>query len=884
MKEIIMKNQYILPLTNIQANLEVVGGKGASLAKLAKAGLPVPDGFHITTEAYRQFVDENKIQPGIEAALAPVDVNQPKTLDVASQRIHTLFVEATIPSDLADAIKTAYVSLATDQVSNIPVAVRSSATAEDLPEASFAGQQETYLNIKGADQVLEATRKCWASLWTARAIGYRARQNIGVEGVALAVVVQQLIPADVAGILFTANPINGNRDQMLVSASWGLGESVVGGLVTPDTLTLAKPSGAVVNRETSQKLVQTVRVNGGTQEQPVPPSLQNAPVLNDSQAAELARLGIQIENIYDMPMDIEWTLADGVFAIVQARPVTALPEPPIEWVPPDPKGVYMRGSVVDLMPDPLSPLFVTLGIPTLKEQTEPLGERLTRVKPNMADDYFTAINNYAYMNANIARKTWKWIITGLLPSYPRIFRTMVPFFRDELHPEYQAFVEKNKGKVPSEMTPKELWVGAQEILDAVMYYVCGLMFATMGASAGSEGLLTRAYDKLAKQDGDPHASALLMGWDNIPVRSEKSLYEIAMWAGEQVELKNLLLEKPTTEIANQISPLVGDEMGGPALSEAEVVQGWGEFVSRFQSHVDQFGHMIYQLDFSEPLPLDRPEPMLETIKMYLRGEGANPHERQQTSESIRIQTTETMLKRLRGFKRWAFTKALKWGQSMAEVREDALADIGLGYPMFRAMLLELGQYISDGGIIQQATDIFWLEKEEIDQYVANLESGLNVDNLGGSVAERKAFWKRAKDSTPPPMMPEKKRVMGVKTDVFIPHSAEAQSGDTLKGEATSIGVVTAPACVLHGPEDFGQMQPGDVLVAGTTTPAWTPLFAMASAVVTDIGGPLSHGSIVAREYGIPAVMGTGVATKRIQSGQTISVDGNEGTVTISQNG
>ena len=212
---------------------------------------------------------------------------------------------------------------------------------------------------------------------------------------------------------------------------------------------------------------------------------------------------------------------------------------------------------------------------------------------------------------------------------------------------------------------------------------------------------------------------------------------------------------------------------------------------------------------------------------------------------------------------------------MAEVREDALAEIGLGYPKLREILRELGRRFTEAGVIEKADDIFWLEKEEIDALVAG-----GKYQMAERVTERKATWNRLKAETPPPMIPVKERFMGFKIDAFLAHSANDPTSNTLKGVATSPGMVTAPARVLHGPEDFHQMRPGEVLVAGTTTPAWTPFFAMASAIVTDIGGPLSHGSIVAREYGIPAVMGTGVATRRIQSGQVITVDGGSGTVTL----
>ena len=325
-----MMPDYILSLADARATLEHVGGKGASLARLANAGLPVPDGFYVTTAAYNQFVAENNLQPGLLAALAAVDASRPATLETASRAIHDLFIQATMPQDVADAIARAYATLGNLQ-SPIPntqlaVAVRSSATAEDLPDLSFAGQQETFLNIHGVEAVQDAVKRCWASLWTARAIGYRAQHHIDHNAVSLAVVVQQLVFADAAGILFTANPITGQRDQAMLTATWGLGEAIVGGLVTPDTLIVDKATGRVLTRDTADKQVMTVRLASGTEEQPVPEAERRAPVLDDDQAAELTRLGTLIEHLYQMPMDIEWTLAGNKFAIVQARPITALPQ------------------------------------------------------------------------------------------------------------------------------------------------------------------------------------------------------------------------------------------------------------------------------------------------------------------------------------------------------------------------------------------------------------------------------------------------------------------------------------------------------------------------------------------------------------------------------
>ena len=865
---------YILPLSDERADLETVGGKGMSLARLVTAGLPVPDGFHITTEAYRQFVTNNQLQPTIEEALADVDLSRPSTLESAARVISRVFSEAKIPGELASEILHAYVAL---PGSNPAVAVRSSATAEDLPGASFAGQQETYLNICGADRLLEATQKCWASLWTGRAIGYRLRQRIGAESVSLAVVVQLQVEAEAAGILFTANPTNGDRDEAVINASWGLGEAIVGGAVTPDTLTIRKIDGQVIRRETVEKLVMTVRTETGVEEQPLPVALQKAPVLSDRQAAELTRFGAQIEGLYGMPMDIEWALSDGKFAILQARPITALPEPAvpvsIEWIRPNPKGQYMRGSIVDLLPDPISPLFATLAIPAIarvgvKEVLRPL----TRSEPDLPDDYITTINEYAYMSASFTPHQWWWILVHMMASFPRILREALPLWRDVIRPRYAAAVAHWEDVPLESLTPGELWSGIKEMNDAAMMHMASLLVATTGASAGAEMLFGRVYEKMIQHEGDPATVTYVTGYDSTPIQAEKGLYDLAAWSREQEELAAYLLETPTEQLAAQV------------VEGHAPVAGWTEFRERLQTHQQTYGHMIYNLDFARPLPMDDPTPKLETIKMYLRGQGINPHDRQRAAEAQRIAAAETILKRSKGLRRWAFRKTLGMAQTMAEVRENAISDIGLGYPLLRRMLRQLGGALAQAGVIVQGEDIFFLEASEVQQAVDALERGGQTDHLIDRVAQRKVTHKALRQVTPPPMLPPKKRYMGINMDIFTPAAEDSQIGSMLKGIPASTGRVTAPACVLHGPEDFDEMRPGFVLVAAITTPAWTPLFAMASAVVTDIGGPLSHGSIVAREYGIPAVMGTGVATKRIHSGQVVTVDGDAGKVLLEKTG
>ena len=881
--------QYVLALADDRATLETVGGKGASLARLAAAGLPVPDGFHVTTAAYRQFVAENNLEPSIEAALEEVDLSRPETLEVASQTISELFAAAQTPQQAASAIALAYASLENRQAGgpsqqpSLAVAVRSSATAEDLPEASFAGQQDTYLNVVGYGEVLKAVKRCWASLWTARAIGYRARQEIDPDRLSLAVVVQTMVPAEAAGILFTANPISGEREQAVISASWGLGESVVGGAVTPDALTVDKASGRVLDYQVADKRVMTASISDadgvytGTEEQPVAEELREARVLADEAAAELTRLGVQIEALYSMPMDIEWARANGQMAIVQARPITALPSEPeapvegiTEWPMPDPKGPYMRGSIADFMPDPLSPLFATMGVPAINAGMQETLEQQMGGRASFLGNYLTTINDYAYLYVSLGCKGWSWVLFKMLPSIPRVLRKGERHWREVARPQYAESVNHWRGRLPEEMTAGELLAGASQLTAAMGRYLTALQVDAIGTAAGSEGLFTAVYDKLVKRDGDPPAATLLLGADSTPIQAEKELYDLAQWCRERGEVAALILDMPSDRLADQLG------RGKVPLGNGD----WGEFERRFQSHLKRYGHSIYDLDFAKPLPADDPLPLLEALKLFLRGEGVDPHERQRNAAERREEAIETAYSRVKGLKRRLFRWTLGWAQRFVLVREDSIFDIGLGYPVLRALLLELGRRIVESGAIAEPEDIFWLQRSEVEGAIAALDAHRIPEDLTARVAERRSTWRVYKRATPPQQLPAKGRVMGIKTDAFMAVDADEQTGDTLKGVAASPGQITAPARVLLGPEDFGQMRPGDVLVAEITTPAWTPLFAMAAGIVTDIGGPLSHGSIVAREYGIPAVLGTGVATQRIRSGQPITVDGSAGTVSM----
>ncbi|KRE66156.1 phosphoenolpyruvate synthase [Arthrobacter sp. Soil736] len=874
-----------------RGDVGTAGGKGANLGELAQAGFPVPPGFVLTTAAYADFVDANGLAPRIlELATLP-----PGALgtgyDAAAQRIRALFTGGVMPEEIARELREAYSGLSRRTAApgdggeaDAPVAVRSSATAEDLASASFAGQQDTYLNVRGPDAVTAAVIDCWASLWNARAMAYRAREGLDPATVRLAVVVQRMVESDAAGVMFTANPSNGRRDQVVISAAWGLGESVVSGAVTTDDVVVDPATGRVESRRTADKEVMTAYSEKGTRELPVPERQRRQPVLDDAAAAELARQGVAIAEHFGSPQDIEWALSAGDFFIVQSRPVTALPEPagetPTEWPLPYPKGMYFRASIVEQLPDPLSPLFADLIDGSVTRSIKALlSEAVGRDVVREGDVSLPTINGYAYYYYS---SSGMWRVMGKsLTAVGALARGKahmgIKGWRDHSHPSYRGLVRRWAAKPVKDLPSSELLGGISALLDAGTAYYTAVQ-SVIPIAATSEILFRAFYDRLVRRAGDPPGQTFLLGYDSEPIRAEKSLYDLAAWTRGNPELAAAMTSGPAASIAASLR--TGERPAGVGAGE------WEQWRTRFQRHLDRFGHAVYNLDFVNPVPADDPSALLETLKFFLSGQGNDPHERQQRSADRRDDQSRAIRGRLGPARRAVFTRLLRWAQKAAPVREDALADIGLAWPLMRRMLLELGQRLVGSGIIAEPADIFWLRLDELRNAIdfglatpGAAITGTERPVRADAVEQRKMVWRGQRKAAAPQLLPES-RWMERAFGSMMPARSQDQRGDTFSGVGASSGQVTAPARLLGGPEDFASMRPGEVLVARMTTPAWTPLFAMASGVVTDVGGPLSHSSIVAREYGIPAVLGTGVATQRLTSGRQVGVDGDAGTVTI----
>jgi phosphohistidine swiveling domain-containing protein len=834
------------------AEMSLAGGKGSALARLYRSGFPVPNGFVILPIA---FVDDELVPE----AWAQIQTCLNLLREVEGRG---------------------------DTPSPVAFAVRSSAMSEDSVQTSFAGEFETVLNVHTDEDVQTAIRTVYRSRMNARVQAYSRARGLGEEH-EVAVVVQRLVHGESSGVLFTANPVTGRRDQAMISAAWGLGEAIVGGLVTPDTLIIDKTTGSVIRRETADKKVMTVRMGIGTAEQPVPEAMRRLPVLSDQEAADLMQMAIQIEELYRMPVDIEWVVpkrtgtagAGTKFSIVQVRPITALPEAespfPSDWRLPSGSYMAVRNNIVELMSEPLTPLFETLGLAAVNASLRRLLGEFFGKSDLVPHEMIISVNHYAYYGSAWTPGQIGRILLGSVGILKSMFTGAVERWFEAGRPRYAAVVESWQATDWRNRPATELLNAVRALSEATIDAYGALVSGVIPAAWISEGLFTIVYNLLIKRRDDPKAPVFLMGFDSTPIQAEKALYDLARWVRSRPELATCLEDVSASDLATQLETIASQP---PEPADTDDWWGWRR---HFLAHLQCYGHTIYNLDFANSVPADDPAPLLETFKMFVRGQGTDPHERQRVAVERRELATQTTVSRLKGLRLKLFRRFLASAQRYAPLRENGLADIGLSYPVLRQMLRELGRRCVEGRMLATCDDIFWLTEEEVEQAASRLDLGQPLLNLSSVISQRRAAWRAAKRVTPPMMLPEI-RIFGRDLGQIKTARVSRRDSKTLKGVAASPGCVTGPACVLTGPESFSQMRMGDVLVAPLTTPAWTPLFARAAAIVTDVGGPLSHGSIVAREYGIPAVLGTGAATRRIQSGDIITVNGTEGKVYLTE--
>jgi phosphohistidine swiveling domain-containing protein len=851
-------------------DVSLAGGKAANLGELISAGFPVPAGLCVTISAYRAALAQLQLQPQLDSLSLQLDEDLPdELLEQSSQAIRTAIEQAAISAPVIVEIEQAYRQLCQDDQA---VAVRSSATTEDSPRASFAGQYYTELDVRTFDALLTAVKRCWASLWRAQAIRYRHRHRFSQTESGMAVVVQRMVRPDVSGVMFTIDPIANANERIVIEASWGCGEAVVSGLVKPDRFDISKADLKLerVELATKQKMISSTPE--GTVISEVPKVRQTAASLTTEQASTLAKMGRAIEAHFRCPQDIEWAIASDRVAILQARPVTAATAQAtrqVSWESPIPGAKWARMSICDSwLPLPLSPLFATTLFPALikgwlkgwagldsDESTNPL-----LPKPMSG-----TINGYAYLRIDYPLnryplRTVKLIATWLWHYLGGVERR----WRAEIHPRHVGRLTALRRIDLASCSVADICriiAEAQELSGEYWGIVGGLAWYW---NAG-EWVLAKAYPRLWPAGGSegaaPGYGSLLQGLMTRTTEAEIELHRLARLTGGR---SNVLTS--------------------PSLAEGGENRGCGEFAEQFQTYLDTYGHQVYDLDFVEPTPAEDPAALLSTLQTYRDGRAGDPSERLRLLAERREALIAEMFKVLRRspIRRWLFKAILRWTSHYGRLRDHALFDFTLGWPLIRRAYLELGRRLVASGAFERPEDVFFLTREELDAELEAIGLGRAPGRWSDVVRERRGVREEQKHLSPPEQIPERVRLFLAGVDItslaFLRRLVKAKGDSKIRGSAVSPGRVTAPARTVCSVQDFKKLQSGDILIAPYITPAWMPLLAIAGGVVTDAGGTLSHGSIVAREYGIPAVMGTQNATKLIQDGQIVTVDGDRGVV------
>lgn len=813
----------ILPIDSPASTLATAGGKGASLSQLAREGFPVPAGFLIATAAYLAFVRDNDLQ---ERVVALAGSGAETDFEDASAAIRQLFERECIPPKVAGAIHRAYAALFPEAEAPAPLAVRSSATAEDLPGASFAGQQETYLNVRGERALLEAVKRCWSSLWTARAMAYRARQGIDPATVSLAVVVQALVPADAAGVLFTANPLTGARDEVVISAAWGLGEAIVGGQVTPDHVIADKASGAIRQMEIAEKTVMTAPTSTGTAERPVAADRRRAPVLDAAQVARLATLAGAVESSFGAPQDIEWCLAGDRLWIVQSRPITALPPEPVDWASPVPGAKWIKDlQAAEWATEPLSPLGATTTFATM------VADRQRRL-PMQRSPWSALINGWLYVRADF-RLAW------LAPA-----------------------------------------AGVGAVL--AVSIVTGALARTLDGRRRMRGTWPR---RLALLDSLEQTDLGKLSADELRARADRLLEELGSWWWE------VTLYAAVALVAEQLLGRVGvPGLPDPAvlfrgndslLLEGERALRRAAGTGEVDDYLSRFGHFVESADPIHPTLRESPDLLAQSLAAA-RFAVSDPDER--LARIRRERTDAEGIVRVRRGPRGRLARGLlRLGQGYAAGVDDSVFHLQRVLALLRGTFVEAGRRLARAGAVERAADVFYLERGELWAPPADLRE---------RVDERRVLRERRRRLAPPPYVPPlsdpawardrlwKLFSSALGATVLARGAQEREGRRVLVGTPGSPGRARGTARIIAGPTDFHRFQPGDVLVAHTTTPVWTPLLNVASAAVTEVGGPFSHAAIVSREFGIPLVNGALDATHVIVDGAPVVVDGSAGIVEL----
>jgi pyruvate,water dikinase len=785
-----------------------VGGKGANLGEMFNAGLPVPDGFCIIGNAFDEYMLRNNFDTWVS--------NHSNTLSdsIASGQIW---------AELDQEITECYAALG----HHMRVAVRSSATAEDLPEASFAGQQETYLNVVGKEQLITAIKMCFASLYSVRAVTYRKQANYDAIKVSLAVVIQKMVESEVSGVLFTADPVSQDTDRMMLNASWGLGEAIVSGRVTPDIYVNSKKKGCIVDKKLGDKDIFICYGTTGIEERKTPAEQRKQFCLTDEQALELFEMGRKVEQHYGSPQDIEWGISKGKLYLLQSRPITTLHQTNDVQQKLNASQKAVLNNWIEHCPTPLYPLDV-----------EPC-KIIDKAKSKVFHELGISISGELSMD----EKGVLSFSAGTLHISPRIVKIpfiLSPFINYEVN---SSNTNREFTKIKNELNKKSVTDVSHLSVHTLIQELKELMNLSEEIAYvrfrynifPSVAISKLLYPALHHVDKSINEFDLLSDLSYKTWELNVALRQLVDYIQNHSELESTI----TGLKIGDSSALAVLKNNQPEFSD-RLQDFLNEFGWKSSSSYSAFGAVSWFEDMTSLLPL---------IKVLLQSdEKDTPNSKYQTIHAKIV-------------KSFSAKKASRVRKRIEEIRgyhvnrEESLYLIEMCYGLSRRIAFELNLRFSE--IFEQPKDILFLTLAE----VYNLPD--NIEDYKSKITTRKAN------------RPQNERLWN-----SLSLGGKLNNKNTLTGISGNRGLCRGKVKKILTLQEFDKMKPGDILVCRYTDPSWTPLFVLASAVVSDTGGPLSHSAIVAREYNIPAVLGCGNATDALHDGEEILVNGDTGTVQI----
>jgi rifampicin phosphotransferase len=858
-----------------KTKIMVVGGKGANLGEIIKVeGTRVPDGFCISTEAFKRIIGETPSINELLDQLSLLKVEDRNKISELSGEIRRLIEGIAIPEDIHEELARHLYRLGEENA----YAVRSSATAEDLPTASFAGQQDTYLNIIGKEAILKHVNKCWASLYTERAVTYRIQNGFDHRRVHLAVVVQRMIFSQAAGILFTADPVTSNRKISSIDASFGLGEALVSGLVNADVYKVR--NGKVIAKKIStKKLAVFASEDGGTKEQEIEPERQNRQALTDEQILRLEHMGRKIEEHFNHPQDIEWCLVDGTFYIVQSRPITTLF--PIPEANDQENHVYVSVGHQQMMTDPLKPLGLSFFRLTAARPMDRAGGRLF---VDIAKDLASPAKRD--MIVNVLGKADPLIRDALMTILER--GDFVKSLPNDI--EEPSSSKGNQGMSPARFQTlndydpqivSDLVESSQRSIDELRREI-----QTKSGSVLFDFIL-EDIEKLKKSLSDPRSFGVIMTAMNA-----------SSWINEK--MMDWLGEKNAADMLSQSVPNnITSEMGLELLDVADVIRPHREVIDYLQhakderfldelvhfdggqesrdaiyAYLDKYGmRCAGEIDITKPRWGEKPTILVPMILGNIKNFEPNAsHRKFEQGRQEALDKEQEILERLKplpeGEQKAKETKRMiGLVRNLSGYREYPKYGIVSRYFVYKQALLKEAERLVQAEVIHEKEDIYFLAFEELHDVVHTNELDYQI------ISKRKDEYKSYEKLTPPRVITSDGEIVAGE------YKRENLPAGAIVGLPVSSGVIEGRARVILNLED-AVLEEGDILVTSFTDPSWTPLFVSIKGLVTEVGGLMTHGAVIAREYGLPAVVGVENATKMISDGQRIRVNGTEGYVEI----